>query len=314
MQNMKKYANLVKRHARSLKTAGLYKTASDAASLLDHPIFGYPTGDKVDSYTLQSRAKIREEMYDILCAALAKSSVPLPPLEPEFYECMLKEKAEEKHEAEAKRIAAHIGAENGAGSTGSAALRSSIAAIIAAFPDCMGDFSRLDKRTLVAKLNQSLIADGREPVRPDYSGWKQNGASEMAAPPKPVRIAVLDDDTADLAKTLRRLVGWTKATLVPIKYERPGYGSPKQDRAARMEKAVCAVLDAKPDVVLMDQGLDNDFEGSDIIPLIREKAPNIRFVANTGGTDEKQSAVGAYPNCNKGEKLHPIARAIEALN
>lgn len=313
MQNMKKYANLVKRHARSLKTAGLYKTASDIAFLLDHPIFGYPTGEKVDSYALSSRAKIREEMYDIFCSAFASISLPLPPLEPEFYESVLKDEVEEKNAVEAKRIAGHVASQvEKSKDAASAALRDSISQVIQAFPSCLG-WGSLDKRTLVAKLNQLLIADGCEPVRPDYSVWKKNGASEMAAPKKSVRILVIDDDTADLAKTLKRLAGWQNATLVPLKYNRRERNGPKLSIAEELNAAAKAVIAENPDVVLMDQGLDTDLEGSNLIPVIRELAPNIRFVANTGGMDTEQRNAGAYPNCNKGEKLHPIAQAIESL-
>lgn len=310
---MKKYANLVKRHSRSLKTAGLHKTASDVALLLDHPIFGYPTGEKVDSYALSHRAKIREEMYDILCSAFASISLPLPPLEPEFYESVLKDEVEEKNATEAKRIRGHLTSQIGKSkNTVSVSLCNSISTVMETFPSCLG-WGSLDKRTLVAKLNQLLIADGCEPVRPDYSVWKNNGASAMDAPAKNVRILIIDDDTTDLAKTVKALVGWKNVTLVLMKYNRRNRSDAKVEPSEMMRTTAQTIVSEKPDVVLMDQGLDTDMEGSQLIPVIRELAPNIRYVANTGGQDTEQRNVGAFPNCNKGEKLQPIAQAIKDL-
>lgn len=308
-----KYENLVKSHAHKLIISGLWKITSDIAAILDDPIFGYPNGEKIDSYMLCHRAQIREELYDIFCAAFASISLPLPPLEPEFYESVLKKKVEEKNSAEAKRISNHVGSQiKKSKDTTSVTLRYSIIQIIQMFPSCL-DYDSLDRRTLIAQLNKLLIDDGCEPIRPDYSVWKRNGASQMKAPESKIRILVVDDDIAELAKTLRRLAGWQNIILLAFKYNRRGYSN-EPKIATELVSAAKDIAYLRPDVVLMDQCLDTDLDGSALIPVIKGIAPNIRFVSNTSGSDDEQRKVGAFPSSNKGENLKPIAQAIESFN
>jgi len=312
---MRTYKRLVARHKRALQTAGLLKTASDIASLLDDPIFGYPTGEKIDNWTIQHVAETREGMFHILSSAFASASVPLPPLEPQFYESVLAEKAGDEEIAETERISKHVSVQTGKGKeTLGTALCDTLCLALRAFPKCCNRFSGITKRQLVAKLNQQLLADGREPVRPDYASLKKNGVGSMPVPARNVNLVIVDDSTEDAAKTLKALVGWKNITLIPYHHARPEYSGEKLAKEVRMKAVAERVLALNPDVIVMDQGLDNDFKGSELISVIRALAPRSPvFIANTGGEDEELRNAGAFPNCNKGEKLGPVAQAIESL-
>lgn len=305
------YQNLVKLNSATLKSARVYKTVVDLAVLLDHPTFGYPTGPKVDSYVLSGVANIREGLYHTLCSLFTKALLPLPSLEPEFYESALSDAVRDEDRAETNRITEHvrlqIGNQRG---TAEDALCRSICDVIKAFPDCAGSWGGITNRKFVAKLNQLLIVSGHKPVRPDYSSWKNECASKMPAPSKTVRIMVVDDDVQELVKTLKALCGWKKVTLVPYKFNR-GQTYPPSTNV--METIAKSILNGKPDIILMDQGLDNDLKGSDLVTVIRGLAPTVRFVANTGGSENELCAAGTYSNCNKGEKLWPVGEAIRSI-
>ncbi len=308
---MNTYTAIVTTHADKLNDSGLFKTASDLASLLDNPLFAYPKGKQVDRYSLQCVAKIREQIYHNLCALFTESSLPLPPLEQEFYTSLLALKNEEKDVAEARRIKEHVNNEVNGSRSPDLLICQAIAVMLEAFPECTGQWGSVSKKNLVAKLNSILVPLGCKPVRPDYGSYKKNKGRTMKAP-NSTRIMVVDDSVEEIAKTLRALAGWEKVTLIPFHYRRT-VSEKKLNLDSQMRQTALEILEQKPHVVLMDEGLI-DFDGSELIPVIQaltEKPP--LFVANTGGSDDKQRRVGAFPNCNKGEKLAPVAQAIEAL-
>ncbi len=313
---MKKYNKIVQFHSKALKKAGMHKLTIDMASLLDHPDLGYPIGEKIDNFDVRRCAEIREKMYHVFCAPFANLALPLPPLERQFYEAVLSSDADEIDITEAKRINDHLSQaciKKGKGNVPNE-LCNALGIIIETFPSYLR-CGVLDRRILVAKMNQLLIQDGYDPVRPDYKAMKNHGASKMRAPTIHMRILVVDDDAAELAKTCTAIAGWNNVTIIPHLHRRAGYTSSDvdMDKCEKLKLIAELVLAKKPDIILMDQGLDENVDGSELILVIREKAAAVIFVANTGGMDEQLRNAGAFPNCRKGEELRPVAQAMKTI-
>jgi hypothetical protein len=310
---MKIYAALVAVHKKSLQKSKLIKFATDVAILLDNSLFSYPSGDE-DGYSVRRMAKIREKLYDALCGILTHSSLPLPPLEPEFYQSQLKRQVQEMEQTEVRRITNYVLLEQMGEWTNSESkeICLAISLVMKAMPFCVG-WSHLDKDTLVAKINQLLIENGRQPVRPDYSTWKPSVTSEFKKPSRAINIVIVDDEIDKIADTALALAGWNGVTAKIYYHDRNRKRDGKLGKDALMSIMADEIRALKPDVVIMDQGLDNEIYGNQLITFMVASSPELVFVANTGGDDRELRQAGAYPNCNKGEKLRYVVSAVESI-
>ncbi len=305
------YKEIVGSCKKALKKAGLLKTAQDLAELLDHPLLAYPTGDKIDNWEVRRTATMREGVFNFLCSTFANASIRLPDLEPQFYESLLVSEAEKGDLEEADRVRAHVTSQITGAAQGDVPVAQALMLITKAVPQCFKSYGSLDRKTITAKLNQILVAIGREPIRPDWSKIPVPGAREQAKAKRPIRIAIVDDEAESIVKTFVALAGWPGVNIIPIHYVRDTSNKPAKE--ALMLQLAERVFAEDPHIVLMDEGLIN-FEGSELIPFmckLIEKPP--LFVANTGGLDNKLREVGAFPNCDKGKRIGPVAQAISHL-
>src|SRR3989344_1462550 len=210
-----RYKTLVARHATPLKKAGVLKTVSDIAALLDNPLFGYPKGKKVERCALQSAANIRETMYHALCVHITDAGVTLPPLEPQFYLSKINGEIKEEYVKEVERIKSHVIGQIG----DSDEACKDLVAVLEMFPGCCG-WDSIKKSMLVAKLNSLLVPAGFFPVRPDYSKIEKVSAQTLKPPVPVVRIAIFDAEIASIAKTALAMAGWERVEIVPLHYRR----------------------------------------------------------------------------------------------
>jgi hypothetical protein len=88
-------------------------------------------------------------------------------------------------------------------------------------------------------------------------------------------------------------------------------GSPRSSEEKR-DALIAEIINRQPDVVLKDEGLDSYIAGTEIVKIMREdpRANNIKFVANTGGSDEGFKRLGAYDNFHKGKNIEGLRLAI----
>lgn len=289
----------------------MLKVASDLARLLDDAIMAYPVAKPGDEYSMKQRAVLRGEVYHELCAAFAKASVPLPPLEPEFYETVLKTATDTDAIAEGDRLVKHINKQVKGAPGGFNASLGFMVAVIETFR-VIFEWNGLDKEYSIAKINQELVMSGLEPYRPDYSTMKFGVARDMPTPSRPVRVVIVDDDVQEIVKTARRLAGWPEIEFGWALYHRSLAERALPKKFERMAGLVEVIFATKPDVVLMDEGIDNDFKGSDLVKFVMADTSNTTvFVANTGGDDADLRRAGAFPNCNKGERPKAVASALD---
>jgi len=66
-----------------------------------------------------------------------------------------------------------------------------------------------------------------------------------------------------------------------------------------------------PDVVLMDEGISNDFSGADVVRELKKSEKWPFIIGNSGGMAEELIAAGARGNFKKGEDLK-VLRQVAA--
>ena len=301
------YSKSLKKHTSRL--GNLTKLATDLAAMLDDPFF-HVTGE--ESYARQGTADRRESIFNAYCTALAKAGVKLPKLEPALYLVHIDDKVEERDQKEVAQIQSFVRAELKKGKkTKEHASCEVIIEMLSLFPGVMG-WSSINEKKLTCKLNQLLVKAGKNPIRPDYAKSELVGASDRAAPVRELVILVVDDDKSEITKTMLGLAGWGKVTVKYLLHGRERGGVTSERMVALAQK----IIEEKPDVVLMDEGLDNEFVGSKLIPVIdaEQKLVDpkkcIIYVANTGGSDETLRMAGAHKNCDKGRKLEGVQMAF----
>ncbi|MFA6536229.1 MAG: hypothetical protein WC250_01140 [Candidatus Paceibacterota bacterium] len=309
-----KYSELSESGRSDLEQVNLYKLAMDVAKILDGPDFTGFAGEKAGDYEKRRAADERIKFFDLFCAVFTKAGLPLPPFEPIFVE-EFQDEPSEKIRTVMERLTTEIDKLAPKARKLDEVLIAGIAGLFASFPHLCSDYGSVSGADLLRLVNRLLILNDLKPIRPDYSDWKPGPALAMSNTSQPVRVLIFDDDRTEIARTLVGLVGWPGLDLVSLQY-RPGVGSRRGDvdaKVAAMQKAAESVIALDPDVVLMDQGLV-DFEGSQLIPVIRQIATKeIIFVANTGGEDVDLRRAGAYPNCGKGQKLDGLRGALHSI-
>jgi CheY-like chemotaxis protein len=302
------YTKITQKH--SSRLGNLAKLAADLAAMLDDPFFQV-TGE--ESYVRQGTADRRELIFNAYCTVLAKAGVKLPKLEPVLYLVHIDDKVEERDKEKAAQIQSFVRKqlEKKGKKTKSHAGCEAIIDMISLFPSVMG-WSSINEKKLTCKLNQLLVKAGKDPIRPDYAKSGLEGASDKAAPRRDLKVLVVDDDKSEITRTMLGLAGWDKVGVKSLLYVHERNGAASERMVALAQK----IIAEKPDVVLMDEGLDRDFKGSELIPVINaeqklvDSKKRIIFVANTGGSDEELRFAGAYKNCDKGRKLEGVQMAF----
>ena len=304
-----RYLTFVKENSGRL--GNLAKLASDLAAMLDDPLFQVTGGD---SFSRQSAADRREPIFSAYCTVLAKAKVEIPVLEPELYLVHLTNQVDKRNQVKATDLQAFVRKQVKGKKTTVQTQCESILETVSLFPDVMG-WGSISSKKIVCKLNQLLVEAGKDPIRPVYSESKLEGASDRTPPSRELKVLVVDDDSSEITKTMVALAGWGNITVKSFLHTHV-----RGDKTVIMTELARKIVAEKPDVVLMDEGLDSDINGSKLIPVIEAEQRNVDpikqivFVANTGGLDDDLCRAGAYENCEKGRKLQGVERAFAAAS
>jgi CheY-like chemotaxis protein len=167
-----------------------------------------------------------------------------------------------------------------------------------------------------AAINLKLMAVGKPTIRQDFS-LQVKRADGCQSPSRPLTAVVVDDDPLEICRTLRALAGWPSLTVVPFLFSPdlvPGSADDRSLAGQLLTVAAGAILELKPDIVIMDEGMPV-VDGGQLIRAIRELNPEheIEFVGSTGGMGEGLRAAGAILNLKKGAYLEPLEQAIRRL-
>lgn len=311
-----KYNAYVKNREARFKKAGLLKLALDLAGILDDQALKIDFS-KGDSYSRSNIAEMREEIFDDFCAICCHARTSIPPLEQELYKVHLpteKDKEDEKSQKavnEAREAKTHV-KEQLEGNHGSKAIICrAMVRTLQLFPEC-GGFSGIEKKQILAVINDNLVSLGLKPVRPDYKSRKTDFPFDFQGPKKKTKVLIFDDQLNETVKTKKALAGWPNLKVEHLIYKRPD-GDTYVEKEVELKRASKAILALKPQVVLMDEGLGR-IEGHEVISEIENLTANAPiFVGNTGGSSDELRKVGAIGNCNKGKELDSIEEALRYI-
>ena len=170
---------------------------------------------------------------------------------------------------------------------------------------CPWFVSQTDRVLVQAFLNLQLIQGGRDPLAPH--SFRPGRGSLAERPARPINVLIVDDYINEIMSTFRAIAGWPEMTI-DAQWVQTDYDT---DQATILTGEAQKVVAAKPDIVLMDQGIGR-INGPDLIGAIRKEDPETKivFVGNTGGEPEKLNAAGAIGNLEKGRNTHPLTVAI----
>lgn len=278
------------------KFGGRAKLAADLAALLD--------GGLLDPAKGQSAARARQDVLGRLRALCLDAGVTPPPGEPETVRALIPEAKEEVRE-EARRISELIGAAVD-GRPGTEAVRdlAGLGRVIRLLPALLERFGD-SRQTLTASADLLLMSLGLEPLPPGDDRTPE--PAPLPEPARPLKVLIVDDGLEEIVRTFRALAGAPGLAVGALQVD-IDWGS---DRETALRQTAEAVLAAKPDIVLMDQGMPV-ISGSELIGAIRglPAGDGIVFVGNTGGSPDELNDAGAIGNCDKGRHLSPVVRAI----
>lgn len=276
---------------------------------------------KGESYEATSTAEVRQKVFDAFCSVCVQAGVEVPDLEPNLYlpftpkdpsSPELQKKSLQLQEI-TTAVRTNLEKMTGESRARSEALLTFLQIFLAKF-DPVQSYGGVSTREVLATLNKQLVEAGCEPIRPDYTKMDFKGARDEREPQTPVKVVTVDDSLKEAVNSAFAIVGWPNVTAELLIYQRKsGYGDMKEEeRLVAFAKLAEEIFEANPNVVLMDQTLDQGLEGSELIAYLKKdpRAQNIRFVANTGGGDEKMAKEGAYPNFDKGKNFRGIRQAI----
>ena len=289
------------------------KLMLDLAKLLDNVLFQLDETKK--SYQQIEMAALREKIFHDFCALCVLNDIPMPAMEEILISVQGPSVNEEAQEAHAKRVKNFVEpalAKLGRKTSVKAKQCRTLLGAFANLPSLSGSYpGSVNGKELECLINQLLIGLGQEPVRPDYRA-RTVGGVEITAP-KQKKVVIVDDDQNEMLKTARAIAGWEGLEVSFFHYVPSGdrWSMTPEERQAELPATAKAVVEMKPDVVLMDQGLDL-IQGDDLVKATRELCPDSApvFVANTGGSDDDLIAVGALENCGKGRCLRGIIKAV----
>lgn len=297
------------------------KLALDLAQLLDNPDLAVVG----DPYNISKAVELRTKVFDAFCATCLKAGVDVPPLDKSLYMPLVTRRGDSFGEvskvAAVKNVSEFVEGQvtESADPTLVAQLHA-LTGFLKLFPQKFdlksGYGNTVSSQEVVAMLNKLLIENGLLPIRPDYSkfNFSKTGISE-AGPKESVKALIVDDDFSEIVNTVLALVGWPNLTIDYLKYER-SYND-KSPAAEKISGLADIILSKSPDVILMDQGIDEGVEGSEVVKSLstRPEAKDISYVANTGGDDAKLRAQGALGNFGKGKNGGaPIRSALSRFS
>jgi hypothetical protein len=294
------------------------KYALDLASLLNHPDLAVE-GDK---YSITSKAETRTTVFDHFCTACVKAGVEVPPLGEELF---LPFVPEDYNSSEVKAKTGQVleikkGVDTQTEQIEDVEIKKEIDTLteflllFAEKFDPKSNYGGISTREIIALLNKKLTEKGLKPVRPDYSKLDFKTRVGEEAPEKPTKLLIVDDDFREIVGSFLATAGWPNVTIEYLRCERD-YND-KTSKEMKISNLAKKILALAPDVVLMDQGIGEGINGSDILKAMNSdpRAADIRTVANTGGNQDELRAQGAYDNFEKGRgKVNGLRRAIKNL-
>jgi len=308
------YTRLVEKFSGMLN--GFLKMAQDLAAILDNEVAQLKEGKNEWSGPLKQRL----QAFNLLCAIFTKTGADVPDLEKGLWMANLPRIYDQEEHAIKKAKALEIHRKicnNLKGKKTDAAKKvRALAETLVFFPDC-GGYSGISMDNIIAGINLLFDELGLKPFRPNYAEITIPDPIHPAGPARHTRVVVVDDSADELLNSALALAGIPNLEVVMYRYSnrdawRKLIGKELQ---AKLESTAGKVLELKPDIVLMDEGL-SDIEGSQLVPAIKRALNgnfSVIFVANTGGTDEKLANVGCLGNFDKGHKPRGMVRAIDMI-
>ncbi|MFA7252755.1 MAG: hypothetical protein WC027_02765 [Candidatus Paceibacterota bacterium] len=280
------------------------KHALDLASLLSNPDFAVVG----DGYTRRSKADTRLEVFNCFCTLCTKAGVDVPPLAEELFLPYVPEdnnssevepKAQKVLEIK-KVVDAQTEQMEDVETKKQIDTLTEFLLLFADKFDPESSYGGISSKEIIALLNKKLTEIGLQPIRPDYSKLDFKTRAKEKSPEKSTNLLIVDDDFREIVNTVLSVAGWPNVTIEYFHCERD-YND-KSSKENKISVLAGKILDRSPDVVLMDQGIGDGINGSDILKVMNNdpRSVDIRTVANTGGNDEELRAEGARGNFNKG--------------
>jgi len=283
------------------------KLAADLAALLDNGLLDLSQGQERQATVAGERLKLLER-FRALCLA---AGVTPPAFEAETLRALIPAPGEDLQK-KAGDLSARIRLEVD-GLPGSEVVGDLLALGRATelLPSLVADFSE-SRRPLLARVDLLLLALGKEPLGLLNAGDPGDGpGGRLPEPSRTLRVLIVDDCVDEIVKTFSALAGSPGLEIGCFRVQ-IDWGA---DRQAALQQTAAAVLAAKPDIVLMDQGMPC-ISGSQLVGAIGgmlTEHDHIVFVGNTGGSPEELNEAGAIGNCGKGRDLSPVRQAIRML-
>ncbi len=315
------YVAYVRKHEAKFKRVSLFKLALDLAEMLDDQALTIDL-NKGDSYSRTALAEMRELIFDDFCTICCHAGAPIPLLEQELCKAHLPAKEDDEDEdkeskkafEEAREIKQRVEKQLKGNCANEAIVCRAMALTLQIFPKC-GGYSGIRKKQLIAVINDSLISLGLEPIRPDYKDRKVKSSTSFQGPQKKTKVLIFDDSFDEIIKTKRALAGWSNLKVEHLIYKRP-WGArslPEEEKEAELERAAKEILELKPQIVLMDQGL-GPINGHEVILKVKKltEIPPV-FVGNTGGSPDELNEAGAIGNCDKGGELGCVEKVLHYI-
>lgn len=295
-----------------------YKLAADLAALLDSPVLA-PGAIKAQRYGTRSLALMRVGILDDFSTACVQCGLPAVEPELETLELCL---AGDVSPDELKRVKGLV--RRARKSWGKKARTADPASDLAALIRCLELMPDLatgygdNLGAFKAAVNIQLIKLNKPAIRRDPSKPVKNALDRPAPGGKPLTVVCVDDDAAEIVRTMRALAGWPGIEVMPFRFTAdlaPGATQDKSRVWGLLRAAAKAVLELKPDIVLMDEGMP-PIDGGQLIDVIRSFHPESRveFVGNSGGAGDHLRLAGAIGNMRKGLDLEPLETAIRRFS
>ncbi|MFA5185196.1 MAG: hypothetical protein WC551_01805 [Patescibacteria group bacterium] len=289
------------------------KLAMDLAALLDSETLSIKVIEVLGSEASRL-ALVRLEVFEDLSAVCVQCGIRPPELEIETLLLCRPQAGSEKEAENVKELVSEarrrVGLSGLSGDNMSDLL--SLTCCLEMMPGLAGSW---DDRFVVfrAALNAQLLKLGKPTIRPDFSGMSVKGAVGRLAAPRELKVVIVDDDVREIVRTTRALAGWPNLTVAPFRFtvaEADCEATP--ERTEEILRATAqSVIDIRPDIVLMDEGMPVINGGQLILAIVSLKPDfQVEFVGNTGGSGHALREAGAIMNLDKGRDFNPLIQAI----
>jgi len=305
------YVNFVESHE-----FGEYKKAAlDFAKLLNSPDLKVSGG----SYEIADKATKRLRVFDGLCFICTRAGVEVPALEEDLYLPFVPkdpDSNEVKSKADqVKNLKEFVGVQTENADEEVKKQVDALTDFLYMFSekfDPKSNYGGIPTSSVIALLNQKLVSAGLNPVRPDYAKMELKIGLTEKGPENPTKVLIVDDDFSEVINTYMRLAGWPNLEIEYHLHVRVYAKNTEGEKERKLQAISESIHSRQPNVILMDQGLDFCFEGSDVISALSRDSSfdDVKFVANTGGEDTKLRAAGAYPNFEKGRSVEGFKSAL----